>query len=486
MKKISLLVFWILILSDFAFADVSTNNNAQSLLSIFSSNANAWIAAIIPYAKSLFWYLVVIDWVITFSMMALKGTDFNEIMAGLIQKTLLIGFFLMMFQYASWLDTIPKSFAQMANGVTGVNIQPDTILEQGYSIVGKLWESTSWFSSPGDSLGLMIAGIVILLAFIVMTANLFMVLVKLYLLITGAYFMLALGGLSYTRTMGFTAIIAVGKAGFELFFLKLILGFSVVIINQMAANVGTDNNSVMAMIGTAVLIAYLTSMVGGLVESLTNGTLGGNGNLAGGSKNAMQGAAQGAVGGAVGAASSVAAAKATENLSQAASASVPGMGGSGNTTGAGTGKMGNFMNSAKSAAKMAGAVVGGAALGASSGAVKGMVGIGTHSAGRKSGSGFVSTARGTASAMKTAKEAPEKLGEKIADKIMDNKSSNTNGLNGTISKGSDNKSSSYVSGVPSGSGGSGSSNANQGFGRSGNEKQNQSTVTPNVTPQNKD
>ena len=181
MKKILLILLAIVLLSNLTFAEVSTNNNAQGLLAIFSSHANAWIAAIIPAAKYLFFALVVIDWVYTFGMMALKGTDFGEIMAGFIQKIMIIGFFMMMFQYTAWLDLIPKSFAQLANTATGVNIQPDTILEQGYSIVAKIWEGTSWFSSPGDSMGLMIAGVIILLAFVVMTAMLFMVMVKLYL-----------------------------------------------------------------------------------------------------------------------------------------------------------------------------------------------------------------------------------------------------------------------------------------------------------------
>ncbi|MDD2399622.1 MAG: P-type conjugative transfer protein TrbL [Sulfurovum sp.] len=382
MKKVSLLVFGILLLSDFAFGDVSTNNNAQGILEIFSSNASAWISSIIPYAKSLFWYLVVADWVWTFGLMALKGTDFNEIMAGVIQKVLIIGFFMIMFQYTSWLDTIPQSFGQMANSISGVSIQPDTILEQGYGIVAKIWEGTSWFDSPGDSLGLMIAGVIILMAYIVMTAMLFMVLVKLYLLIVGAYFMLALGGFGYTRTMGVTAIIAVFKAGLELFFLKLLLGISLSVINQMAANVGTDNNSVMAMIGTSILIAYLTTMVSGLVESLTNGTLGGNSNLAGSVKNSMQGAAQGAMGGAIGAASGVAAAKAAAELSQAASVTGTSMGNSGTERGNSTGKMGNFMNNAKTTV----AGVSGGVAGAASGALKGMIGIGTYNAGQKSGS----------------------------------------------------------------------------------------------------
>lgn len=440
MKKILLLT--LLFLPIFAFGDVSTNNNAQGLISIFFNNKNAWVSAIIPYAYNLFYFMIVIDWVITFSMMALKGTDFGEIMAAMINKILLIGFFLVLIQNAHWLDTIPKSFGQMATGASGINIQPDTVLEQGYKIVGKLWEGTSWFSSPGDSLGLVIAGIIILLGFIVMTAILFTVIVKLYFLITGAYFVIALMGLSYTRTMGFTAITAVFKAGLELFFVKLILGFSISVINQMAANVGTDNNSVMGMIGTSLLIAYLSTQVQGFVESLTSGTLGGNGNLAGSVKNAMQGAAQGAVGGASSAASNIQATR-----SAASAANLPTSTGSSSSTNSKTGKIGNFM-------KTTAGVAGGAVAGAVSGSVKGMVGIGTHSAGRKSGSGFVSTARGAVNTAKAIKEAPGKAGEKIADKITGNKSSsndNTTGSisQGSISQGSDEKSSSYVSGVPS-------------------------------------
>ncbi len=440
MKRILLIILGIVLLSNYVFAEVSTNNNAQGLLSIFSSHANAWIATILPAAKYLFFSLVVMDWVYTFGMMALKGTDFGEIMAGFIQKIMIIGFFMMMFQYTSWLDLIPKSFAQLANTATGVNIQPDTILEQGYSIVAKIWEGTSWFSSPGDSMGLMIAGVIILLAFIVMTAMLFMVMVKLYLLITGAYFMLALGGLGYTRTMGANAIIAVFKAGFELFFLKLILGFSVSVIDAMASNVGSDNNSVMAMIGTSVLIAYLTSMVSGLVESLASGTLGTNGSIGGATKQAMQGAAQGAVGGTAGAMSGVAAAKAASAVGSGSTP--PGMSNSGSSgsTGKGTGKIGSFMKSAAVG-------ITGAAAGATSGAIKGSVGISTHSAGRKAG-GAIAGASNFAS----------NIANKAVGSSTGGSSASTNNnedlLNGVIASANQNNNndsaedSSYISGVP--------------------------------------
>lgn len=368
MKILLLLIFPILL-----FADVSTNNQAQGLLTIFDAAKNTWIAAIVPFALRLFWLLVTIDWVWTFGMLLLKGTEISEILATVIQKVLIIGFFLALFQYTTWLDTIPQSFGQLADTINALpqKITPDTILEQGFTIVDTVWGSTSWFSNPGDSIGLMIAGLVILFAFIIMTAMFFTVIVKLYLLIVGAYFILALGGLSYTRTIGINAIIAVFKAGLELFFIKLLLGFSLNTITTMAANVGTDNSSIMAMIGISILIAALVSMVSGLAESLVSGTLGTNGSLASNTKATMMGAGAGAMGGTM---ASVAQVQNANNASNNSNLE------SGNNS-----NFGNFMKTSKQTAQTATAGVVGAGVGTMSGAIKGAIGFSPLYSGNKSG-----------------------------------------------------------------------------------------------------
>ena len=361
----------LLLCSIFLWGEVSTDNQAQGLLAIFEAAKAGWVANIVPAALWLFWILVIIDWIWTFGMMAIKGTDLSEILATTIQKILIIGLFLMLFQFTTWLDTIPQSFSQLADNANGLAtpIQPDTILEQGFTIVGTIWESISIFDSPGDSIGLMISGLVILLAFIIMTAMFFVVLVKIYLLTVGAYIVLALGGLGYTRSTGINPLIAIFKAGLELFFIKLLLGFSLNTINTMAANVGTDNNSIMAMIGVSLLIAALVSMVNGLVESLTYGTLGTNGTLPYATKSAMQGAGVGAVGGARSALHQV----------QAASQA-----GGVDTTGSK-----NTANKLKQGAlgffKYGGAMTLGTTSGATSGFIKGASGNSTFGAGDKGG-----------------------------------------------------------------------------------------------------
>jgi type IV secretion system protein TrbL len=217
------------------------------------------------------------------------------------------------------MDKIPQSFSQLANSATGVNIQPDTILEQAFLMVNAIWDGLSMWS-PGDSMGLILAGIIILIAFALMAANLFIVIIKLYALIAGAYMVYSLGGLSYTRSYAINPIIAIIKAGLELFFIKLFLGLSVSTIQNMAANVGTDNNSIMAMIAVAVLLASLVQMVGGMVESLLAGHLGGNSTsglgMAKATFAAAGGAAVGAVAGSIAGNSAINAAKELSSAGQ--------------------------------------------------------------------------------------------------------------------------------------------------------------------------
>lgn len=293
------------------FADVDTNNQAENILLIFKNAAANWEAVIIPAALYVFWSLVAIDFVLSFGYMAIKGTDFAELFYELIRKVMTIGFFLFLFFTIDLMDYIPKSFSQLANNAVGVDIEPDNILELGVDIVANIWKGMSMWS-PADSFSLVFSGIIILIAFTLMAAELFIVIVKLYALIAGAYMVYSLGGLSYTRSYAINPIIAIIKASLELFFIKLILGLSITTIEDMSANIGTDNYSIIGMIMVSVLLATLTKMTGGLVESLMSGHLSNNSGGMGMAKatgTTMVGGAVGTVAGSIAGTSAISAAK---------------------------------------------------------------------------------------------------------------------------------------------------------------------------------
>ena len=313
MKRIFIFLFLLAVLNPL-FADVDTNNQAQNILLIFKNAAANWESVIIPASMYVFWSLVAIDFVLSFGYMAIKGIDFGELFYELIRKVMTIGFFLFLFFTIDLMDYIPKSFSQLANNAVGVDIEPDNILELGVDIVANIWKGISMWS-PADSFSLVFSGIIILIAFTLMAAELLIVIVKLYILIAGAYMVYSLGGLSYTRSYAINPIIAIIKAGLELFFIKLILGLSITTIEDMSVNVGTDNYSIIGMIVVSILLATLTKMTSGLVDSLMNGHLGNNSGGMGMAKAAGSAMVGGAVGAAAGSIAGTSAVNAAKNLS---------------------------------------------------------------------------------------------------------------------------------------------------------------------------
>lgn len=286
----------ILAIPAFLFAGVDPTNQAHSLLYPFMNASAHWRATILPYAMYVFGALVTIDFVLEFGLIAVGGkVDFSDFIPLLIRKTLIIGFFLMLFQYSSWLGTIPDSFAQLGNTAAGVSVSPDNVLNNGIAIIAKIWGGLSVLDI-GDSIMLALCGVVMLIAFGLMAAQLFMNYVKTYALLAVAPLVFSLAGLSQTRQIAVNPILAVIKAGMELLLLELYMGLAITKLTEYAANVDTDTNSVLAMAVTTVLIASVVQMVPGIVESLMSGSLGANSTAGIGT---LQSVAAGAVGGAM-------------------------------------------------------------------------------------------------------------------------------------------------------------------------------------------
>jgi len=310
MKKIIFFIF----VPVFIFAAVSPDNQTQTLLTDFQVASASWRASFLPAAQYVFWSLVTIDMVIEFGFVALKeGLSFDAIFAPLLRKILIVGFFLALFQYSSWLISIPSSLSQLGNQANGVSVDVDSVLNYGIDIVNDLWHGISLFHI-GDSLALVITGIILIISFALMSAQLFVTTVKMYALLSVAPLVFSLGGLSQTRQMAYNPIFSIIKVGFELLFLKLFMGLTINKMKDFAANVDTDNNSILTMIAMSILMVCIVQMIQGLVEAILSGSLGSNSTAGLSTARSMMsgatGAATGAVAGAIGMGAAVKAASA--------------------------------------------------------------------------------------------------------------------------------------------------------------------------------
>ncbi|MBV5320900.1 MAG: P-type conjugative transfer protein TrbL [Sulfuricurvum sp.] len=306
------------------FAGIDTNNNVDGVLGIFSAASTSWVNAIKPAGMYLFMSFIVIDFVLTFGAMALKGTEVGAILWTLIEKIMWIGFFLLFFNSVDYLKMIPESFAQIAANATDRNIEPDTILEAAMQLVMALWDGMT-ITDIGRSIAAVIAGAICLVAFGLMAAQLFMTLVKIQMLIAGSYIVISLGGLSYTRSMAVNPIKALFAAGMELMFIKLVLALTISTIEQLQASVGNDTGSYVAIIVMSIVLASVVQMINGVVNSLMSGSLGGNSVAGlGVAAGVVGGAMAGAAATAKGAAGMSGAVKAAKGLSAAGQGSTIG------------------------------------------------------------------------------------------------------------------------------------------------------------------
>lgn len=313
MKRL-LIIFGVLFLTPaFLYGAVATTDNTATILATFQTASTSWRAAIVPAAKFVFWALLTIDFVLEFGFIAMSGkVDFGDFIPLLIRKTLLIGFFLMLFQYSHWLATIPASFSQLGNNAAGVAVDPDNVIDAALNIVGSLLHGVSIYH-PADSLALVIAAFIILIAFGKTAAQMVMTYIKTYIFLAVAPLLFSLGGLAQTRQMAYNPIFAIIKAGAELMLIKLVLGLMITTMHNFATNVESDDGSIMVMIIVSIILASVVEMIPGMVEALFSGGVASNSTSGLGTLQNVAAGAAGAVAGAVGMGAAV---KAASNLAK--------------------------------------------------------------------------------------------------------------------------------------------------------------------------
>ncbi|EKE4751889.1 P-type conjugative transfer protein TrbL [Campylobacter coli] len=305
------IIFLIFLVPNLAFGA----ENADGILSLIRNGILSWTPLIKTACLWVFWTLVVIDLVWTFGLKALSGFEFGDFIATLIKKIMYIGIFLFLFNIDQWLQIIFNSFSQLATSVNnGISITPQNIIEQALNLVGKIIQSMD-FWSPGDSILKVVAGVIILIAFVLMAIDLLIVYLKFFLMNVIVFFALALGGLSHFKQIGLNPIMTAIKVGVELFMIQGLMALSITMIDVINNEITQKSTAdvILQILVVALIFCMITKMVPGIIEAVFNGSIGESAGAAAGFRavaTMAAGAAAGAAVGAVGATRAMNAAKA--------------------------------------------------------------------------------------------------------------------------------------------------------------------------------
>ena len=165
-----------------------------------------WIGTVQPYAMDLFAALAFLD--VAFFGWSLWKTYRGDVTAAIMSTTnrlLLIALFLdLLLNGPTWMQNIVDMFTTVGQAVNGgQQIQPGSVFVEGLTIAGKLLGTAftaSLLSDPLTGLALVLAAVVIVISFLVITAEFVVTKVQTFLAMGMGFFFLAFGGSTWTRT----------------------------------------------------------------------------------------------------------------------------------------------------------------------------------------------------------------------------------------------------------------------------------------------
>ncbi len=113
MSRLSLIVGAAALIILAAGPSLAAENTQEvnQILQLYQQKAQAWQSTLLTFAQTLFWLLATIEIALTGIRLTLKGADFNEWAAELVNQILFIGFFLALLTNSStWANAIVQSF----------------------------------------------------------------------------------------------------------------------------------------------------------------------------------------------------------------------------------------------------------------------------------------------------------------------------------------------------------------------------------------
>ena len=261
-----------------ALAQVPPDNTLDTIVRLYQENASAWEATLQGFALRLFWLLAGIEFTWAAIRLALRGADFGEWVAELANQILFIGFFLALLTHSSeWAGAIVASFREAANqasaagGGTG-NITPSNIFDVGLQLGNRIMDQASLWA-PGDSLGLIVSALVVLVCFALIAAFMILALVESYIVVSAGVLLMGFGGSRWTKDYAVRVAVYAVSVGAKLFVLQLLVGLGEAMIQDWLARFDeTSLTGIFVMVGSAIVMLALTKSMPAMVQGLINGT----------------------------------------------------------------------------------------------------------------------------------------------------------------------------------------------------------------------
>ena len=250
--------------------------SAERIVQNFIDNTKIWSGEIVRIATALFWSLALFEFILTFSMMAVRGSDLNEFTVEFLKRALIISFGLFLLENHLALEQIIQGFRDSSSLVREGQIGKEYALRDlmgiPLEVVGNMLESVkplNFVTDAPEILMILFTAVIVLWALSVAAVQLVLVLCEMYIVMAVGLLSLGLFSLQITREYPMRFFGGLIGTGFKLFALELIIALGIRMVEGWATMpVMHKVGPYMLMAGAAIMYKEIAVRIPNYIQGL--------------------------------------------------------------------------------------------------------------------------------------------------------------------------------------------------------------------------
>ena len=267
------LVAGLLSFPSFAYAAGAEGVDWQILSKIadkFRQTSFSWSQSFGQAASSLFKILTILSIVMFGITNALKRKPLEEFIAEFALLLVTIGF---MFYVLNSYDTIVRwlleYFSRLAGTVGAPEMNPGAVLAKGMEVIEVLLKRMSFFS-PGESVGLLLSALVLIIIFALIAAQMLLVMCEVYVCVNAGVILLGFGAFDPVRSYAINFLRYTLSGVIKLFTMQLVVGIGIQFIRDIKFQ-DSGLPEQLVLIGSLIVLLALVQNLPDMVAGIVNG-----------------------------------------------------------------------------------------------------------------------------------------------------------------------------------------------------------------------
>ena len=252
-------------------AHAADEDFVSRLVHEFYSKTAAWEPTLKKYALTVFRWLVILEVCFLGIKAALNRDQLGDILKQFVMLLLMAGFFLAVITYyKEWSWNLINGLGAIGRELTPGGYSSESPFLTGMQLVKLVLDKLSIWS-PGNSIALLIAALVIIVCFALISAQVVFIKCEAMVAMMAALILVGFGGSSFLKDYAVNAIRYVLAVAFKLFVMQLVLGVGIAFIEGFSTSTA-ELQDIFVVIGASVVLLALVKSLPDVCAGIINGS----------------------------------------------------------------------------------------------------------------------------------------------------------------------------------------------------------------------